>query len=86
MPILIDFSFFPQLEHRALAAKDREARDLEKKYGKKKALEIAETNFAVTLAALQRREAEEAAQRAEDIRKQVRENYGSRSIVLILFT
>ena len=52
-----------RLEHRALAAKEREARDLEKKYGKRKAMEIAESNFAVTLAALQKREREEEAER-----------------------
>ena len=48
-----------QIEHRAMRRKEQEARELEKKHGRKKAREIAEAHFQETIDDMERKEQEE---------------------------
>ena len=58
-----------QIEYRARRAKEQEARELEKKFGKKKARDIAEQHYQETLEDMQRQDDLEEKQKQEMLRR-----------------
>lgn len=58
-----------QIEYRARKVKEQEMKDLKKKYGEKRAKEIAEANFLMRIEEFQRREFEEEKHKQEILQR-----------------